>query len=61
MVQPQTIKINQPDAAASGGQAASKSACCGSWEESVSALQQEVAGSTVAPVDLGAKVILMTL
>ncbi|KAF2318684.1 hypothetical protein GH714_010045 [Hevea brasiliensis] len=28
--EPQTIKINQPDQAASGGQAAQKSACCGS-------------------------------
>ncbi|XP_028802149.1 ras-related protein RABE1c-like, partial [Neltuma alba] len=28
-VEPQTIKINQPDAAASGDQAAQKSACCG--------------------------------
>jgi len=30
VVQPQTIKINQPDQAASGGLAAQKSACCGS-------------------------------
>ncbi|OVA03535.1 Small GTPase superfamily [Macleaya cordata] len=28
--EPQTIKINQPDQAAGGGQAAAKSACCGS-------------------------------
>ncbi|KAH1231316.1 Ras-related protein RABE1c [Glycine max] len=28
--EPQTIKINQPDQAASGGQPAQKSACCGS-------------------------------
>jgi len=30
VVQPHTIKINQPDQTASGGLAAQKSACCGS-------------------------------
>jgi len=29
VVQPQSIKINQQDQAANGGQAAQKSACCG--------------------------------
>lgn len=29
-LQPQTIKINQPDQAGNGGQAPQKSACCGS-------------------------------
>jgi Ras-related protein Rab-8A len=29
VIQPQTIKINQQDQAANGGQAAPKSACCG--------------------------------
>lgn len=32
VVQPQAININQQDQAANGAQ---KSACCGSWEESV--------------------------